>query len=799
MKNIRFLKIHLTVIFCAICFAYTLHAQSVQQYKSHAVIDSALIIQTNRGFLKIKFFTDEVVQMAFSPTSSFPDNSDAVLPLNSNVPFVLKDEGSSFYLATDKMEVIINKQPIKFAFINAMGDTVAREITGGFTDQLNHGFRFKLATDEKITGGGVRALPMNRRGYSLKLNNEPHWGYGYGEQNLNYSVPVFVSSSNYLVFYDAPQRATADIGKTMPDYFDLYSSIPSFSCFVIVGHDYTDLLESYTKLTGTQPIPPRWTMGNMQSRFGYKSQFETIQKTDSIIAAGYPLDAMIIDLYWFGKGVGDFRMGNLWWEPENWPTPETMIKSLKAKGVKTILITEPYILETSQNFKEADSLQIMGKDSTGKTFIVKDFWFGPAGIIDVFNPKAVDWFWAKYKRLKEQCIDGWWGDLGEPERHPSGIHYLQGTSDEIHNIYGHYWSKMLADKYKTDYPNERPFFLNRAGYAGSQRYSVFPWSGDVSRSWSGFRAQLPIMLGMSLNGIPYMHSDLGGFAAGTKDEELYIRWLQFGVFNPVFRPHGETIPSEPIYFSEKTQKIVREFIKLRYRLMPYNYTLAWKQATAGEPLARPMMYARPKVKELFDVDSAYFWGSNFLVAPILTKGQKKREVYLPDGYWFSFFDKSEYEGKMTVKVPVNLETIPVFVRAGSFIPMVRDFQSTDQYPNDTIYMRYYNHESVKGSKYTLFEDNGKDRLSLENGQYETTMFRFKSGNNSHSFDITSNGGLYPGKPLEQTIVLTIYNIKSKPQSVLINNKEWVWNFNKKEKQVTITFVKAENINIIINY
>jgi oligosaccharide 4-alpha-D-glucosyltransferase len=793
MKRILFL------ISITISLASSLIAQTTQQYTSYTVVDSALIIQTNSGFLKIKFFTEEVVEMSFSPTSLFPGNSDAVLPLKQTISFALQDEGSSLFLATKKMEIIINKQPVSIAFINEKGDTVTREITGGFTERMNHGFRFELAADEKITGGGARALPMNRRGYALKLNNEPHWGYAYGEQNLNYSVPVFMSSRNYLVFYDAPQRATADIGKTQPEYFDLYSSMPSFSCFVMVGHDYTNLLHSYTQLTGTQPIPPRWAFGNLQSRFGYKSQIETINKTDSIIAAGYPLDAMIVDLYWFGKGLGDFRMGDLWWEKENWPNPETMIKSLKDKGVKTILITEPYILETSQNFREADSLQIMGKDSAGNTFVVKDFWFGPAGIIDVFNPKAIDWFWAKYKRLKQQGIEGWWGDLGEPEKHPSGIHYVQGTSDNIHNIYGHYCSKMLADKYKFEFPNDRLFFLNRAGFAGSQRYSVFPWSGDVSRSWSGFRAQLPIMLGMSLNGIPYMHSDLGGFAAGTKDEELYIRWLQFGVFNPIFRPHGESIPSEPIYFSEKTQQIVREFIKLRYRLMPYNYTLAWRQATMGEPLAHPMMYARPKVKEMFDIDSAYFWGSSFLVAPVLTKGQKKREVYLPDGYWFSFFNKEEYEGKTTVKIPVNLETIPVFVRAGSFIPMVRDFQSTDKYPNDSIFMRYYNHESVKGARYTLFEDDGKDRLSLENGKFETTLFRFKAYNNFYTFDITGSGGVYPGKPLAQTIVLTVYNIKDKPKSVLVNNKEPLWNYNKKEKQLNITFIKTESIQISVNY
>ena len=221
-----------------------------------------------------------------------------------------------------------------------------------------------------------------------------------------------------------------------------------------------------------------------------------------------------------------------------------------------------------------------------------DFYFGNTGLVDVFDENAQQWFWEPYEMLFEQGVAATWGDLGEPEVHPGdALHWLsdseiQATGDEIHNVYGHIWAKMVYENQVRQYPDMRPLILMRSGFAGSQRYGMGPWTGDVSRSWGGLKPQIELSLQMSMFGLAYNHSDLGGFAGGEKfDKELYIRWLQYGVFQPVYRPHAqEHIAAEPVFHDRETRDIVRDYIKLRYRLLPYNYTLAYDNSTTGMPL-----------------------------------------------------------------------------------------------------------------------------------------------------------------------------------------------------------------------
>jgi oligosaccharide 4-alpha-D-glucosyltransferase len=762
-------KSTLSILTLLLCTCGVSAQTTVPNYICHKTNQDCAIIKNSQGYLLLQHWADDVFRIAFSVDSTFGAPSDGVIQkpfagdlreFNGGLGQRIEAGSTTFRISKEHFSLIINNK--------TLGQPIAISPTNGFPDGGN-GFNIDLSADEQITGGGARAIALNRRNRLLKLNNEPHWGYGFGEENLNYSLPVFVSSNNYLIFYDAPQRAWADIGKTQPSKMSLYSSADDYSCFIVLGNDYANLIEKYTELTGRQPLPPLWALGNLQSRFGYQSQAETLAMADTLIKAGYPLDAIIIDLYWFGKGPKDWGMGNLEWEPENWPNPQAMTSALKGKGVKTIIITEPFILKTSGKWNEADSLKVLGEDSLGNSFVIKDFYFGPAGLVDVFDPIGSNWFWDQYTRLKKDGIDGWWGDLGEPERHPSGIRYAKGTSDELHNIYGHYWSKLLYDGYAKHYPHERLFFLNRAGYAGSQRYSVFPWSGDVSRSWSGFEAQLPIMLGMAMNGIPYMHSDLGGFAAGVKDEELYRRWMQFGVFNPVFRPHGESIPSEPIFFNDTTQHIVKEAIELRYKLMPYNYTLAWEQTTKGWPLARPLAWYNQSNKALFDVYDTYYWGESFLVSPVLKPGIKEKPVYLPNGNWYNFATNELHTGDKLITAQVTANSIPVFVKAGSFVPMAPKFKSTQNYPTDTLIVRVYPSKDNGSMDYTLFTDDGHDALSLKNNQYQ--LIRFTGTTKTNQIDLSiKTTGQYEGMPQQRTIVWEVVTANV-PRSITIDNKK----------------------------
>ncbi|HSN61638.1 MAG TPA: TIM-barrel domain-containing protein, partial [Ferruginibacter sp.] len=518
-----------------------------------------------------------------------------------------------------KLSLANNNQTVAYSFLNK-----TLKLLGYFDSAAHKGFRFELAKNEKITGTGERSVPINRRGYKLNLYNNPWYGYSTNADNLNYSVPFILSSEGYGIFFDNPSKGYIDIGKNNRDILEYGASSGKLDFYIIPGKNADEILQKYHGLTGTQPIPARWVLGNLMSRFGYRSQQQVMETVSAMHKENIPVDAVILDLFWFGDSIKG-TMGNLdWTNKKAWPDPEGMISDLKNKGINTILITEPFVLKSTPNYEP--SKKYHATDSAGNPFLLTDFYFGNAGLLDIFKNETQDWFWSKYKAQINKGVAGWWGDLGEPEKHPGGIyHNLKDLgfkrlfkADEVHNIYGHYWDKMLFEKYAKEYPTLRLFNLNRSGYAGSPRYGVFPWSGDVSRSWKGLEAQLPLMIGMSMSGVPYIHADAGGFAGGDGDKELYTRWLQFAVFTPVFRPHGtafgnlepgvKDIPSEAAFYDDPYKSIVRNYIQLRYQLLPYNYTLAYEQASHGKPLVRPLFYYNNADSNLYKTDNEYMWG-----------------------------------------------------------------------------------------------------------------------------------------------------------------------------------------------
>jgi oligosaccharide 4-alpha-D-glucosyltransferase len=582
------------------------------------------------------------------------------------------------------------------------------------------------------------------------LYNNPWYGYSTNADNLNYSVPFILSSDGYGIFFDNPSKSYFDIGKKNKDIFEYGASYGKLEFYIIPGKNAGEVLEKYQGLTGTQPIPPRWAFGNLMSRFGYKTQEQVMSTVKKMKEDHFPVDAVILDLFWFGDSIKG-TMGNLDWTNRNaWPEPDSMISHLRNKGIQTILITEPFVLKSTPNYELSKKYHAV--DSAGNPFLLSDFYFGNGGLLDIFKKETQEWFWSKYKTQIDKGVSGWWGDLGEPEKHPVGLYHnlndlgfkRRFKAEEVHNVYGHYWDKMLFDKYASEYPNIRLFNLNRSGFAGSPRYGVFPWSGDVSRSWEGLQAQLPLMIGMSMSGVPYIHADAGGFAGGTGDKELYTRWLQFATFTPIFRPHGTAlgdlekgvsdIPSEAAFYDEPYKSIVRNTIHLRYQLLPYNYTLAYEQAKYGKALVRPLFYQNSQDSNLYKTDNEFMWGDAFLVAPVLKKGQKNIQIYLPSGQWYQWNTDKKTIGAQWINEQLSLEHIPVFVKEGSFIPLFQpenELKNTKDYTGDEITIKYY--PSPNKTDYTLFDDDGKTANTLKNGNYE--LIRFEGVNNQKNIQI----------------------------------------------------------------
>jgi oligosaccharide 4-alpha-D-glucosyltransferase len=644
--------------------------------------------------------------------------------------------------ATTKVNIDKDGQVISYSFFSG------KLVLAGYFDSAGHkGFRFQLGADEKITGTGERSVPVNRRGYKLNLYNNPAYGYSTNAENLNYSVPFILSSKGYGIFFDNPSKGYMDIGKNNGNILEFGASSGKLDFYIIPGKNPDEILQKYHGLTGTQPIPARWVLGNLMSRFGYRSQEQVMATVSAMQKENFPVDAVILDLFWFGDSIKG-TLGNLDWVNKNaWPAPGAMISQLKNKGIQTILITEPFVLKTTPNYEPSKKLH--ATDSAGNPFVLTNFYFGNGGLLDIFRKETQDWFWTKYKKQINIGVAGWWGDLGEPETHPVNIHHNLADlgfkrlfkADEVHNIYGHYWDKMLYDKYAKEYPSVRLFNLNRSGYAGSPRYGVFPWSGDVSRSWEGLQAQLPLMIGMSMSGVPYIHADAGGFAGGEGDTELYTRWLQFATFTPVFRPHGtafgdlepgvKNIPSEGALYDDPYKSIVRRSVQLRYQLLPYNYTLAYEQAKFGKPLVRPLFYYNSTDSNLYKTDNEYMWGDAFLIAPVLKKGITSQDIYLPPGGWYAFSGDEKKEGGRWINEQLVLDHMPVFVKEGSFVPMFKSkepVKNTGEYTGREIAIKYY--PSTTKNTYTLYDDDGHTKNTLEKGNYELIRFEGQQKNKS---------------------------------------------------------------------
>ncbi|TYP74957.1 glycoside hydrolase family 31 protein [Aquimarina intermedia] len=763
-----------------------LSAQQNEYFKSVKTHEDHLKVQVENGMYHFSILSDKIIETSFIPYGEQLDTISHAVVLNAiddNTQFV-ESENTLSYGLKDGIKVSIKKQPFQISY-EYMGRSLIAEGKGYIKTDSTEILDFEIGKEEVLFGGGARAIGMNRRGHRLELYNRAHYGYETKSALMNFTIPLVISSKGYAIHFDNPAIGFLDLDSKKDNTLQ-YEAIGGRKTYqVIAGNNLRDVTVVYTKLTGRQPMPPRWSFGNFASRFGYHSEEEVRNVVAKFKEDSIPLDALVLDIYWFGKDIKG-HMGNLEFLSDSFPTPKKMIKDLKEDGVKTILITEPFVLSTSKRWKEADTNGYLGKNKAGATYAY-DFYFGNTGIIDIYNSKAKEWFWSFYKRFTDEYnVAGWWGDLGEPEVHPSDLLHATGSADEVHNIYGHDWARLVYEGYQKDFPKKRPFILMRAGYSGSQKYGMIPWSGDVSRSWGGLQSQTEIALQMGMQGMGYMHSDLGGFAGGEEfDAELYTRWLQYGVFQPIFRPHAqEHIAPEPVFHDKKTLQLAKQSIELRYKLLPYNYTLAFINNQKGLPLMRPVSFDTATDSSDLLIHTNYLWGENLLVAPVTSSGLKTMDIKFPEsGVWFDFYTDKRYESGIKT-VELFEDHIPTFAKAGAFIPMIDVVMTTDAYTTQKLNLHYYHDDSVEKASEILYEDDGITPQAFEKNQYELIKFNAINNKKELSFNYSSTiGKQYSGK--QRDITLVIHNVQNKPKETLVDNSAHAFEYNQEQRQLII--------------
>ena len=641
---------------------------------------------------------------------------------------------------------------------------------------------------ESFYGAGERGYSFNLCGDTLINYNKQNYGYVAGEtriKQMGITMPFIISSKGYGILFDDFCKSSLYIGEEGIEYKST-NPLP-LSYYVINGNGKVEnVVKEFTWLMGRQELPPLWTLGYITSKYGYHDQRESEGVVDTLKTMGYPLDGIVFDLYWYGK---EQDMGRLTWDKDQWPDHRAMLQNFKKKGVNVVTISQPYVLTNGRaidNYNELNPKGMFCKNGeTGETQTVT-IWVGSGGMFDVSNPDTRLWLRNRYKSLTEEGVSGWWGDLGEPEVHPETIRHYNGlTAEQYHNFYGNEWSRIIYELFKEEYPDRRPMIMMRAGTAGLQRYSVFPWSTDVSRSWGGFKPQVTIMLNSGLSGLGYMSHDVGGFALDEnkkRDGELYIRWLQLGLFSPVLRTHAQGI-AEPYHYTEFGDLPLR-IIRERYRWLPYNYTLAYENAKEGLPLVRPLGFYESdnRINRFDKVSDQYLWGRDVMVAPVMEQGATSRDITFPEGTWVDINTPSNrYNAYTTISYNAPLEVLPVFARAGAFIPQANyKMENVGDYNPSKLDIVYY--PSKERSSYTLFEDDLQSTGTLANDKHRLIRFAAYPQGTSCKIYIKGEGA---GTAAKKEYRLIVPGLEDKPSQVKVNGKKVKVNYDKTIPALTI--------------
>lgn len=747
---------------------YTLPRAALGSYQSHQLAQGVLTVQLAGGHrISIQPYDTDIVRVQWLPTGiQRPDTSLVIAAPAASLSPTLVEQPQTLQLSWAGRRVEVRKDPFRLSFYRQ--DTLVwAEESGFFQDAQQTGVRMVLPPGMPVYGLGGRAIPQDRRGRRLDLWNQTQYGYTNGLATPNLNVPFLITGRPTGILFDHISRATADVAFSHPQVLEY--RVPAgtlLSYYVVMGQHIGQVLEHYTHLTGRQPLPPRWALGYLQSRYGYENEAQARDIVRQMRSADLPMDALILDLYWFG-GFG--KMGNLSWDNARWPDPARMISDLKAQGIQTVLITQPYINLSATPYRTLADANMLAIDTTlpnRPPGVIPNFWAGSASLLDLHRPATRQWLWERYQALKADGVSGWWSDLGEPESHPLAWTHHFGSAARVHNTYSLVWAGLLYERHRQAYPQERLFNLIRSGWAGIQRYGAIPWSGDVQRSYSGLQAQIPIMLGAGMSGLGYMHGDAGGFTGNVQNDELYLRWLQMAAFSPIMRPHGEGVPTEPVFYNTFTQESIREHVQLRYRLLPYNYTLAWENSSKGWPLARPTHFDEPSNHLLANLNDQYLWGRDFLIAPVMQAGQRQREVRMPASNWIDFWTDSLYPGRQVHSIPVVAGLMPIFVRAGALVPMTPPRPNTKDYQADTLIVHYW--PGTRQSAFRMYHDDGQNAQAIAANQFDWLDFGVEARNSREFVFTAQTTGRLPRSTARQ-LTFMAHRVESRPDEVLVAN------------------------------
>jgi alpha-glucosidase len=695
-------------------------------------------------------------------------------------------------LVTSRAAIVVTLRPLRIGFEDARGRKFAQD-----DEELGMGILRRPGADPRapdVIGPPVRVYkqrPSTERNFAcgertgglektgthqVFWNIDPPKGHSASQDNLYTSLPFLLAldqGNAWGLFLDNSHRVEFDLGRDHPHRSWFGASGGDLVYYVFAGPTPKDVLGRYTELTGHTPLPPLWALGNHQSRWGYASADDIREIARGFRERDIPCDALYLDIdYMDGYRVFTF-------DGERFPDPAGLAAEMREQGIRLVAIVDPGVKvdDGYHVYASGREQDVYGKTSEGEEY-QNVVWPGVCAFPDFTSSKTRKWWSELHASLFDAGIAGIWCDMNEPTVFIprlatlplDSVHPGDGEPRlhaQVHNLYGLLMARAAHESFETLRPDERPFVISRAGYAGLQR-SALHWTGDNSSWWEHLWMSMPQLQNLGLSGLAWVGVDVGGFWEDC-DGELLARWTEFGAFQPFCRNHSAlgTRSQEPWAFGEPYESVIRSMLKLRQRLIPYLYTQFEHCHRSGAPVLRPLLFEYPEDERTYSADDQFMVGRDLLVAPITRRGASHRHVYLPAGTWFHWWSGKRVDGPADVLVEAPLGHPAIYVRANAPIPLWPEMNHVDERARDPLTICLYPAEGQ--GELTLYEDTGEG-FGFQRGEYARTAVSCVGSDHGATITIGERQGAYD--PARTTLVIELRGLREPYSTVRVDGGQW---------------------------
>ena len=691
--------------------------------------------EAERGRFRVSIYNDSVFRIQLSREDFFEDFSYSVIASPQPISWSVEDEGGVIRISTVQVVLIINKDLLTFHFQNHQGQTINQDDESFGTSWIGEQVTAykKLQEGERFIGLGEKTGPLDRRGFGYTNWNTDNFGYTSGSDPLYCSTPFYIGihhNVSYGIFFDNTHKTFFNFGASNDRFSSFSADTGEMNYYFIHGDTVREILRQYSFLTGRMEMPPLWSIGYQQCRYSYYPDKEVINVANTFREKDIPADAIVFDIHYMEQ----YKIFT--WSKKDFSDPLMLLSRLKQLGFNVVVMCDPGIKAEKgyKTYEDGLKQDVFIKYPDGEPY-TGQVWPGWCHFPDFTRPATRRWWKDQFQDYVAQGVSGFWNDMNEiatwgnmlPENIEMDFEGEKSTVRRGRNIYGFQMARSTYEGTKALMKNQRPFNLTRSGFSGIQRYAAV-WTGDNVAYDEHMMLGVRLVTSMGLTGIPFAGYDVGGFV-GDANTRLFARWISIGAFSPFFRGHSmiNSRDSEPWSYGEEVEQISRNYIKFRYQLLPYLYSLFHEASENGMPIQRSLAIDYTHDPRIYDAQyhHQYLFGPSIMVVPVESTKEFVR-VYFPKGHtWYSLYNGDKYNGKTETILDCPLHRLPVFVKGGAIIPMQPVISHTTE-KSEWLIIHLYAGET--DNEFVFYEDDGNS-FNYQKGMYSRRLLRYEAQEN----------------------------------------------------------------------